>query len=244
MDKETFKDHLKHEHTDLQVSQYLKEFVYGGNDGIVTTFAVVAGFSGASIGADALNISLITVLLFGLANLFADGAAMGLGSLLSVRSHKKVYQNAYNKELKETKDSYEFEITETEYIFEEKGYSKEDSKQLTALISKNPKFWAAFMVTHELELSNPEHENEYLMGLATFIAFIIFGFIPLLPYLFNNTAENLFLYSCICTIVALILLGVLRSVLAKEKLFSAIGEVLAVGIISSSLAYIVGLLFQ
>ena len=107
---------------------------------------------------------------------------MGLGNMLSVRSHKKLYDNAYKKELAETERAYEFELAETEHIFIEQGYNETDSKIMTKLLSTNREFWAKFMVQHELELSNPEHENEYLNGLATFIAFLFFGFIPLFRF--------------------------------------------------------------
>lgn len=244
MDKETFKRHLAEEHNGHTISHHLKEFIYGGSDGIVTTFAVVAGFSGANIGQGTLNLSMMSVLLFGLANLFADGAAMGLGSLLSMRSHKKLFQNAFEKELEETKKSYDFEILETEHIFEEQGYSESDAKQLSKLIANNPRFWSEFMVMYEIGISNPENENEYLNGIATFVSFLFFGFIPLIPYFFKASQNVLFLYSTFATFLSLCLLGFLRSYLAKEKLVPAIAEVLFVGVVSSSLAYIVGYLFK
>ena len=80
-------------------SEYFKEVIYGGIDGIVTTFAVVAGFAGASLSSDnAVQISFLIVLLFGLANLFADAASMGLGNFLSVRSEKDLYHMVRNTE--------------------------------------------------------------------------------------------------------------------------------------------------
>ena len=136
MNNQTLADHIKNEHNTSPFSTYVKEFVYGGNDGIVTTFAVVAGFSGANIGEHSLNFSILTVLLFGLANLFADGAAMGLGNYLSIRSEQKLYRNYYNKELEETKTSRDYEIEETELLFENQGFSKEDAHSLTKIVSK------------------------------------------------------------------------------------------------------------
>lgn len=59
--------------------RYLAEVIYGANDGIVTTFAVVSGVAGA-----ALNPSI--VLILGAANLFADGFSMGMSNYLSRRS--------------------------------------------------------------------------------------------------------------------------------------------------------------
>jgi len=58
---------------------YLREFVYGGIDGCVTTFAVVAGATGAG-----LNTGIIIIL--GFANLIADGFSMSVGNYLSVKS--------------------------------------------------------------------------------------------------------------------------------------------------------------
>ncbi len=81
--------HLAHEHKIGKVQEFLRQIVFGGNDGIVTTFAVVAGFTGAKSGSLA-EFSIMTVLLFGLANLFADGSAMGLGNFLSIRAQKEV----------------------------------------------------------------------------------------------------------------------------------------------------------
>jgi VIT1/CCC1 family predicted Fe2+/Mn2+ transporter len=74
-----------------RISENLREIVYGGNDGIVTTFAVVAGFQGAAAGEHAAAIGAVAVLLFGLANLLADGTAMGLGAFLSARSQRDVH---------------------------------------------------------------------------------------------------------------------------------------------------------
>ena len=60
---------------------YIRDLVYGANDGIITTFAVVAGVAGGSL-------SDIAVLIVGAANLAADGVAMGVGNLVAIRAHE------------------------------------------------------------------------------------------------------------------------------------------------------------
>ncbi|MBM3821091.1 MAG: hypothetical protein FJW14_19035 [Acidimicrobiia bacterium] len=60
---------------------YIRDLVYGANDGIITTFAVVAGVAGGSL-------SQAAVLVVGAANLAADGVAMGVGNLLAIRAHE------------------------------------------------------------------------------------------------------------------------------------------------------------
>jgi VIT1/CCC1 family predicted Fe2+/Mn2+ transporter len=62
---------------------YLKDMVYGANDGLITTFAVVAGVEGGALTRRA-------VLVVGLANLLADGLSMGAGNYLSIRSQESV----------------------------------------------------------------------------------------------------------------------------------------------------------
>ncbi|MEZ4104630.1 MAG: VIT1/CCC1 transporter family protein, partial [Candidatus Paceibacterota bacterium] len=84
---------------DSPITEYFKEVIYGGIDGIVTTFAVVAGFSGAMLSNnDTTQFTFVVVLLFGLANLFADATSMGLGNFLSVRSDNDLYVANRNKE--------------------------------------------------------------------------------------------------------------------------------------------------
>jgi len=244
MNKQTLKEHLKNEHNISPFSTYLKEFVYGGNDGIVTTFAVVAGFSGANIGEHALNFSIVTVLLFGLANLFADGAAMGLGNYLSIRSEKKLYKNYYNKELEETKRSYDYEIEDTEQLFEAQGFETKDAKALTKIVSKNTDFWVRFMVQYECDMENPEGDSPLYCGLATFASFVFFGFIPLIPYFFNTNPSVTFVYSSLFTVGALGLLGSFRAFTTKDSYIISIIETLIVGGTAAILAYFVGLLFK
>jgi VIT1/CCC1 family predicted Fe2+/Mn2+ transporter len=62
---------------------YIRELVYGANDGIITTFAVVAGVAGGGL-------PLSAVLIIGAANLLADGLSMGVGGYLAIRAHESV----------------------------------------------------------------------------------------------------------------------------------------------------------
>lgn len=242
--REDLEKHIHDEHRLSPISEYLREIVYGGIDGIVTTFAVVAGFTGASAGASTAKYSIVAVLLFGLANLFADGASMGLGNFLSIRSDKKIYRNARKKEFNEVQNNREEEIEETIFLLQEKGFNKEDAEKLTELYQKNDEFWTDFMMQYELEIDNPENENPVLTGFATFVSFVVFGFIPLTPYLFLTDVQQAFVGSMIATFIALVSLGVIRVVSTKEKPFGAITEMVLIGGTSAVIAYIVGLFFR
>ncbi len=238
--------HLAQEHNQSPLAEYLKEIVYGGNDGIVTTFAVVAGFTGAqSSNSDLMQMSFLTVLLFGLANLFADGLSMGLGNYLSVRAEQDVFTAAETKERHEITNNPESEAEETIDILVHKGFSQQDAEKLTEIYKSNPDYWVDWMMHHELEMPNPASINPLYTGLATFLAFIFFGAIPLIPYLlFPTDAHTTFTASCIATFSALVLLGLVKWKVINQKLVRSVTESVLIGGTSAVVAYIVGIFFR
>ena len=64
---------------------YVGDLVYGANDGILTTFAVVAGVTGGALSAT-------TVIVVGMANLLADGLSMGVGNYLGIRARESALE--------------------------------------------------------------------------------------------------------------------------------------------------------
>lgn len=235
-------EHLRKEHKRTAFSQYLREIVYGGNDGIVTTFAVVAGFAGAQKDPSVSAVPVVSVLLFGLANLFADGVSMSLGSFLSIRADQDVYRNEKEKELHEIKHSRGSEFEETIEILKRRNFSESDARAIAKLYQKNEAYWTEFMMTDELQMTSPENEKPALIGLATFCSFVFFGFIPLLPYVFK--LQSLFQLSVVFTVTALVLLGVFRASVSKQQSIRGILETLLVGGSAAAVAYLVGSFFR
>lgn len=236
-------EHLRVEHKRTAFSEYLREIVYGGNDGIVTTFAVVAGFAGAQKDPVSSAIPAISVLLFGLANLFADAFSMSLGSFLSHRADQDIYRTEKSKETHEILHDPESEFSETIEILKRKKFSQKDATTLATIYRSNPHYWTEFMMKDELEMTDPEKENPYYVALFTFFSFIVFGGIPLSPYIFNLT-NNSFTISIGFTALALLLLGLLRAYISKQKPLRGVLETVLVGGLSASVAYIVGTFFR
>jgi VIT1/CCC1 family predicted Fe2+/Mn2+ transporter len=244
---EALKNHLADEHHQSAFADYFKEVIYGGIDGIVTTFAVVAGFSGAALSNETTTqLSFVVVLLFGLANLFADAASMGLGNFLSVRSEKDLYNSARDKETNEIRNNADMEYQETVTIMMQKGFSEEQAVTLADVYKTNEEYWVDFMMTHELEMPDPRGENPIATGFATFISFVIFGSIPLLPFIFFETATTSFVFtlSIVGTAIALFTLGLLKWRVIGSDLFKSLFEVVAVGSVAAFIAFYVGTLFS
>lgn len=237
----------KKQHATSAFADYFKEIIYGGIDGIVTTFAVVAGFAGAAMSTDiTAQFSFLIVLLFGLANLFADAASMGLGNFLSVRSEKDLYAAKREKEIALLRAQPDAEIADTIKIMVDKGFSVEDAQTMAHIYKTNEDYWTDFMMQHDLEMSDPRGENEIFTGLATFLSFLVFGSIPLLPFMLQSEGSALiaFFFSSLGTLVALVMLGLLKWRVIGTKLIPSLAEVILVGGTAAVLAYIVGTFFS
>ncbi len=106
--------------------QYIKSMVYGGLDGIVTTFAVAAGVAGASL-------SVGIVLIMGFANLLADGLSMAIGDFLSTRAEQEYNRAEQAREAWEVENYPEGEKREMVELYTERGMDPGDAKAVTGV---------------------------------------------------------------------------------------------------------------
>lgn len=228
------------------VEHYLKEIIYGGNDGIVTTFAVVAGFSGASLTSDQVfNLSFGAVLLFGIANLFSDAMAMGLGDFLSMQAEEEVYENEKEiiRQRIKTDNSYAKQTIKSALL--KKGLGEEQANKVFVGIKDNEGYVIEWILDDELGIRNPYLVNSLYTSFATFISFMIFGSVPLYPFIFlDDNVKTAFILSSIGTFCSLVILGIFKWRVTKRSFLRSVGEVVLIGGISSSIAFIVGVLFK
>ncbi|MFC1627212.1 VIT1/CCC1 transporter family protein [Patescibacteria group bacterium] len=210
---------------------YIRDVVYGANDGIVTTFAVVAGVAGA-------HLSSSIVIILGFANLLADGLAMAIGNYLGTKSEQEYMAKERKMEEWEIKYIPDLEKKEIEDIYRKKGYTGKDLKDITNLVTKNKKVWVDTMMIDELGILPDDTTSAVKNGLATFISFAIAGLFPLLPYLFK--LSNSFNASIIATAISLFVVGSLRAFITKKNWLISGLEMLFVGAIAAVVAYTTG----
>lgn len=218
--------------------QYIKSLVYGGMDGIITTFAVVAGVAGAALSSK-------IVLILGMANLLADGFSMAVGDYLSTKAEKDYNKNERQREAWEVENHPEGEKQELIELYMAKGLSKEDSEQITEILSKSRKVWVDVMMVEELGIIEDE-ESPLKSAIVTFISFAVFGFIPILAYMLGDTfgiaSGNIFAFDCVLTAITLMILGAVKSKFTGKKWLKSGIETLLVGGAAAAIAYIVGIL--
>lgn len=214
---------------------YIRDAVFGANDGIVTTFAVVAGVAGA-------NLSIKTVLILGFANLLADGLAMGLGNYLGTKSEGEYVNRERRMENWEVSHLPDLERKEIEEVYQRKGFKGKDLERVVDVITSNKKVWVETMMTEELGLPAGRRASPVKNGLATLAAFASAGLFPLLPYLFGF--PHAFNYSIVITGLALFCVGSLRSIITKKPWLVAGLEMLLIGAAAAAAAYLAGYLIN
>jgi VIT1/CCC1 family predicted Fe2+/Mn2+ transporter len=212
---------------------YIGDIVFGTNDGIVTTFAVVAGVAGASL-------SPLVVIILGLANLLADGFSMGAGNYLAVKSRQD-YENLEKAvEGEEIRRWPEEEKDEIREAYAKKGFSGETLEKIADGITSDEDLWVREMLISELDIISEETKNPLKHGLATFVAFVVAGSVPLFPYLILFRSNTAFYLSMGFTALALLAVGSLRSLVTGERWLSSGVKVFLIGGAAAFVAYMLG----
>jgi len=222
-----------------RAQDHLKQLVFGGNDGIVTTFAIVAGFAGA--GAEGVvEIGALAVLVFGLANLFADAVSMGLGEFLSMRSQNDLYAQRHAAQMARIRRDPAAEIALMAGLLQTRGLPERQAVETAQLLAAHPPLMADLTLSWGYGMQAPEDADPALNGVMTFISFVVFGVVPLSPYFVMEPVAATFYTSVAMTLLALVALGVLRWVATRDGLRRALVETVAVGSICALVAFGVG----
>ncbi len=211
-------------------AHYLREWVYGGIDGTVTTFAIVA----AVIGAD---LSPLIVLIMGLANVVGDGFSMAAASYSGAKAEADNYERLREIEATHIEKYPDGEREETRQILAAKGFHDHDLEQMVELVSREKDQWIDFMMTEEYGVSKPL-QKPFSVAAHTFMAFLVCGCMPLLPYIFGfKDAPYLALGLSVLTFFAI---GSGKSFWSVKSWWREGLETAAIGLTAAGLAFAIG----
>lgn len=235
---------LEHEHSPEAIAARLDsvmhhttlgDFVLGAIDGTVTTFAIVAGVTGAGLPVGA-------AIVLGLANVLADGFSMAVGNYLKARADRQVLERYRRVEEKHIRRDPEGEREEIRQIYAAKGFEGEMLEEIVNVITQDRRRWVDTMLTEEwgLQLEPP---SPLRSGTVTFLAFLLAGMVPIIPLLFVAmlTPTITFAISAVAAAVTFLIIGAIRGRVTQQGIAFCALETLLVGGVAATLAYLVGL---
>eukprot|EP00942_MAST-04A_sp_MAST-4A-sp1_P009857 g9857.t1 len=229
---------IGHNEDHSKVGGHIKSLVFGGLDGIITTFAVVSGAAGGGLSVD-------VILILGFSSVIADAISMGVGDALSSKAENEYILAEKRREEWELENNKEGEIEEMVDLYEAKGLPRAEAEQIIKIMAKYDDFFINVMMAEELELQVPdEDDNPWIDGAVTFTSFVLFGTIPLLAYAILYSVElyvhERFIIACVLTSICLFGLGVTKSKFTNQNWFNAGMEMFVLGGGVAALAYLVG----
>jgi len=213
---------------------YLRDWIYGGIDGAVTTLAVVTGVAGAQL-------SNWIILALGFANLFADGFSMAASNYLGTRSEHDDWRRLETIENRHIDLAPEGEREEVRQIFARKGFEGEELNRIVELITADRERWVQTMLMDEYGLPNSVR-SPWVAAVCTFTAFLICGLAPLGPYLFGS--KHSLTLSVLLTAIVFFVIGSVKSRWSTSSWWRSGFTTLMVGAVAASLAYVTGVIIK
>ncbi len=234
---------LEHEHTAKAIRDrlqqelrpnYLRDWIYGGIDGAVTTFAVMAGVAGASLSPG-------IILILGIANLIADGFSMAAANYSGTKTEIDDARRLAEVERRHIELVPEGEREEIRQILISKGLTGQALEDAVAAITSNEKVWIETMLSEEYGVSR-SMPNPITAALYTFWAFVTCGAVPLIPFIAG--VPNAFQWAIVATGVVFFIIGSIKSWWSLASWWRSGLETLAIGMSAAGIAYVIGYLLR
>ena len=212
----------------------LREVVFGAQDGILSTVALVTA---VAVGVGASGTS--TVLVAGLAAALGGMISMATGAYLGSRAEQDVQRSEIAREARELEENPAEELAELVVIFQREGKTFAEAQALAEDISQDKDLWLNTLVEKELGISTEETTNPIKDGFVMGASFIIAALIPILPYLFFKGTMAISI-SIIGALTGLFVLGMGKGRLVQRSPLLQGLEILAIGAVSAGLGFVLG----
>jgi VIT1/CCC1 family predicted Fe2+/Mn2+ transporter len=209
---------------------YVRDWVYGGIDGAVTTLAVVAGVIGAELSPG-------VVLILGFANLLADGFSMAASNYSGTKAEVDDYRRLEAIERQHIAVSPEGERAEVREIYAAKGFEGRDLERAVRVITADEGRWVDTMLSEEYGLPAVAR-SPIKSALSTFVAFGLCGAVPLAPFIMGLPAT--FETSTLLTALVFFGIGAVKARWSTAPWWRSGLETLAIGLAAAGLAFVAG----
>ena len=216
-------------------ASYLRDWVYGGIDGAITTFAIVCGVVGA-------NFSTSVILILGAANIVADGFSMAASNYTGTKSENEEFDRIRAHEELQIERDPAGERREILEIYRAKGFEGKDLDRAVEIITSNKELWVNTMMTEEYGLPMSQR-SAVKAAMGTFNAFLLCGLVPLLPFILIEsliTRQEAIIFSVILTGATFFVIGSVKSKWSLVVWWRSGFETIGIGLVAALIAFLIG----
>ncbi|MBI2987294.1 MAG: VIT1/CCC1 transporter family protein [Deltaproteobacteria bacterium] len=214
----------------------IREFVFGIQDGLISTVGLLAGVQGATENN-------AVVILTGMTSMLAGAISMAAGSYLSSSAEKEIF----DKELREAEDLAEKEpYLAAEGLLKalsQEGLKKEQGYRIVKLLAQEESVFLKTFQEKVFGLGTAEINRPLQAALVMGLSFVVGALLPLLPYLMLAGMKALYL-SITLAAVTLFSVGVFKGHLAAKPLFFSGLEFFFIAVGAALFGYLIGLAVQ
>lgn len=210
----------------------LREVVFGAQDGLLSTVALVTSVA-VAVGETS------TVLVAGLAAAFAGMISMATGAYLGSRAEQDVQRAEIASEARELEENPAEELAELVVIFQREGRTYEEASHLADDISQDKELWLRTLIEKEIGISPDETTNPVKDALAMGVSFVVAALVPIVPYLFLES-KTAIAVSVAAALTGLFILGVGKGRLVQKSPLLQGLEILGIGAISAGVGFALG----
>ncbi|OGD87400.1 hypothetical protein A2870_01495 [Candidatus Curtissbacteria bacterium RIFCSPHIGHO2_01_FULL_41_11] len=210
---------------------FLRDIVFGANDGVVTAIGFLVGISGSVTDQT-------IVVIAGALTIIAGAASMALGNYLAVKSQREFYEQMEKIERWEMEYKPEVERDEIREIYENYGFDKQTVEILTKKVTSDPELWLKVMMRDELGLA--KEDSPTLAGIVIGLFYLMAGIPPLLPFIFLRPLSRALIASVVVSILVMILIGATRWFLNKGSLSNKVVETIVIGLLAAGIGFAAG----
>jgi VIT1/CCC1 family predicted Fe2+/Mn2+ transporter len=232
-DRAWIRTHLAEERGKASLLGEIREAIFGAQDGLVSTLAVVSTVAGATT-------ERFPILVAGIASALAGVFSMAAGEYMSSKSQREIFEAQQVGEREEVAERPGEAEAEMAFMFEEDGLPREEAAEVARVLARHPPVLLKTMVEKELGLTGEHAEGSPFQGaLIMGTAFGIGAVVPVLPYLLLSPADAVYA-SVVATAGVLFGIGVIKSRWTRRGWFRSGLEILVLGTVAGVAGYFFG----
>jgi predicted membrane protein (TIGR00267 family) len=214
----------------------IREFVFGIQDGLISTVGLLAGIQGATENN-------VVVIITGLTAMFSGAISMAAGSYLSSNAQKEIF----DKEIAEAEKLAEREpYMVAEGLLKalgEEGLSKEQSYRMVKVLTQQRNVFLRTFQEKVFGLGTAEINRPLQAALIMGLSFVVGALVPILPYMIVSGMTALYV-SALLGGLTLFGVGAFKGVLAGQSLLLSGLKFFLIAVGAAVLGYLLGLIVQ